>query len=153
MAAAAGGRVAAAQSPQTVSIEWWVRPVRLSDAKGQADSSQPLHCSPDCQTGRLGCINSHTENPVFKGRCWLAGPTRKIQSSSKLRQFRKWQAEILDTPLRLTGIGTSSVESPRELPAGQDEWIRAMLTLASAGKLLVFTGLVLVRANKSPDWI
>ena len=29
-------------------------------------------------------------SPVFKA----AGPTRKIQSSSKLRQFRKWQAEI-----------------------------------------------------------
>ena len=27
----------------------------------------------------------------------VAGQTRKIQSSSKLRQVRKWQAEILDT--------------------------------------------------------
>ena len=34
-----------------------------------------------------------------------AGPTRKIQSSSKLRQFRKRRAEIPDTPLGLTGIG------------------------------------------------
>ena len=33
----------------------------------------------------------------------VAGPTRKIQSSSKLRQVR---AEIPDTPLGLTGIGT-----------------------------------------------
>ena len=31
------------------------------------------------------------------------GPTRKIQSSSKLRQFRKWRAEIPDMPLGLTG--------------------------------------------------
>ena len=35
----------------------------------------------------------------------VAGPTRKIQSSSKLRQFQKWRAEIQDTPLGLTGIG------------------------------------------------
>ena len=35
----------------------------------------------------------------------VAGPTRKIQSSSKLWQFRKWQAEIPDTLLGLTGIG------------------------------------------------
>ena len=36
-----------------------------------------------------------------------AGPTRKFQSSSKLRQFRKRRAEIPDTPLGLTGIGKS----------------------------------------------
>ena len=35
----------------------------------------------------------------------VAGPTRKIQSLSKLRQFRKRRAEIPDTPLGLTGIG------------------------------------------------
>ena len=35
----------------------------------------------------------------------VAGPTRIIQNSSKLRQVRKWQAEIPDTPLGLTGIG------------------------------------------------
>ena len=35
----------------------------------------------------------------------LAGPTRKIQSSSQLRQIRKGNAEIQDTPLGLTGIG------------------------------------------------
>ena len=40
-----------------------------------------------------------------------AGPTRKIQSSSKLRQFRKRRAEIPDTPLGLTGIGNH--EQPR----------------------------------------
>ena len=32
----------------------------------------------------------------------VAGPSRKIQSLSKLRQFRKRRAEILDTPLGLT---------------------------------------------------
>ena len=36
----------------------------------------------------------------------VAGPTRKIQSQSKLRQFRKWQAEVLDTQLWLTGMGS-----------------------------------------------
>ena len=34
----------------------------------------------------------------------LAGPTLTNQSSSKLWKFRKWQAEISDTQLRLTGI-------------------------------------------------
>ena len=34
-----------------------------------------------------------------------AGPTRKIQSSSKLWQVQKGNAEIPDTPLGLTGIG------------------------------------------------
>ena len=36
----------------------------------------------------------------------VACTTRKIQSSSKLQQFQNWQAEIPDTPLGLTGIGT-----------------------------------------------
>ena len=35
----------------------------------------------------------------------VAGPTWKIQSSSKLWQVQKWQAEIPDTPLGLTDIG------------------------------------------------
>ena len=35
----------------------------------------------------------------------VAGQTRKIQSSSKLRQVRKGKAEIQDTLLGLTGIG------------------------------------------------
>ena len=40
----------------------------------------------------------------------VAGPARKIQSSSKLRQVRKWKAEIPDTPLGLTGIGTRRLD-------------------------------------------
>ena len=40
-----------------------------------------------------------------------ADPTRKIQSSSKLGQFRKWRAEIPDTPLGLTGIGKTIMMS------------------------------------------
>ena len=35
----------------------------------------------------------------------VAGQTRKIQSSSKLREVRKGKAEILDKQLGLTGIG------------------------------------------------
>ena len=38
---------------------------------------------------------------IFK----VAGPTWKIQSSSKLLQVQKWKAEFPDTPLGLTGIG------------------------------------------------
>ena len=41
----------------------------------------------------------------------VAGLTRKIQSSSKLRQFQKWQAEISDTQLGLTGIGIYKSQS------------------------------------------
>ena len=40
-------------------------------------------------------------------RLKVAGLTLKIQSSSKLRQFWKWQAEVPDTPLGLTGIGNT----------------------------------------------
>ena len=36
----------------------------------------------------------------------VAGPNRKIQSSSMLRQVRKWPAEIPETPLGLIGIGS-----------------------------------------------
>ena len=44
----------------------------------------------------------HCQCPsIFK----VAGPTRKIQSSSKLQQVLRWKAEIPDTPLGLTGIG------------------------------------------------
>ena len=42
----------------------------------------------------------------------MAGPTRKIQSSSKLRQVRKGNTEIPDTPLGLTGIGTWGFKRP-----------------------------------------
>ena len=40
---------------------------------------------------------------IFKGSL----PTWKIQSYSKLQQFRKWPAEIPDTLLGLTGIGNT----------------------------------------------
>ena len=36
----------------------------------------------------------------------VAGPIWKIQSPSKLQKVRKWQAEIQDKQLGLTGIGT-----------------------------------------------
>ena len=39
----------------------------------------------------------------------VAGPTRKIQSSSKLRQFQRWQAEFPDSQLGLTGRGNANV--------------------------------------------
>ena len=50
----------------------------------------------------------------------VAGPTRKIQSLSKLRQFRKLRAESPDTPLKLTGIGTAggSAAGGRDAGAG-----------------------------------
>ena len=46
----------------------------------------------------------------------VAGPARKIQNSSRLRQFRKWQAEIPDTPLGLTGIGNLCSQSQPIVP-------------------------------------
>ena len=54
---------------------------------------------------------------------------------------------------RCAAAQTPSAESQLELPTGQVEWISSMLTLAFTGQILVFTGLVLVKANKSPDWI
>ena len=46
----------------------------------------------------------------------VAIQTWKIQSLSKLRQFRKRRAEIPDTQLGLTGIGTQSLLLRSSLP-------------------------------------
>ena len=46
-------------------------------------------------------VSDSTASPYLK----VASLTMKIQISSKLRQFQKWQAEIPDTPQGLTGIG------------------------------------------------
>ena len=51
-----------------------------------------------------------------------AGPTRKIQSSSKLRQFRKRRAEIPDTPLGLTGIGKQNVPQAHKPDENMRSW-------------------------------
>ena len=45
----------------------------------------------------------------------VASQTRKIQSLSKLQQILKWQAQISDTPLGLTGIGTVESEKDNKL--------------------------------------
>ena len=51
----------------------------------------------------------------------MASPTWKIQSLPKLRQFRKWLAEIPDRQLGLTGIGTGSPQSPSILMLPHDD--------------------------------
>ena len=47
-------------------------------------------------------VSDSIASPYLK----VAGPTRKIQSLSKLWQFRKWRAEIQNILLGLTGMGT-----------------------------------------------
>ena len=56
------------------------------------------------QSGGSFVVSDPSARPYLK----VAGPTWKIQSSSKLWQFRffgRWQAEIPYTPLGLTGAG------------------------------------------------
>ena len=78
-------------------------------------------------------VSDPSARPYLK----LAGPsstgqTRKIQSSSKLPQVRKWKAEIQDTPLGLTGIGTTHLFLNFKvvlLPALESMWIFARFSI------------------------
>ena len=55
-----------------------------------------------CSMEGVFWVSDSTASPYLK----VAGPTRKIQSLSKLWQFRKWRAEIQNILLGLTGMGT-----------------------------------------------
>ena len=58
------------------------------------------------QRGRCGGVFVVSDPSARPSRYFkVSSPTRKIQYSSKLRQVRKWKAEIQDTPLGLNGIG------------------------------------------------
>ena len=54
-------------------------------------------------------VSDFSARQVFEGD-WPRWPDSEMQSSSKLQQFRKWRAEIPDTPLGLTGIGSRNEE-------------------------------------------
>ena len=50
-------------------------------------------------------------DPIARQYLKLACPNRKLQSSSELWQVQKWKAEILDTPLGLTGIANEGCKA------------------------------------------
>ena len=70
-----------------------------------------------CSVEGVFVVSDPSARPYLK----VAGQTRKIQSSSKLWQVRKWNAEIPDTPLGLTGIGKPTPEHPFSWPELESE--------------------------------
>ena len=76
---------------QTCGTIWWKKQ-RGQDAEIQKRNQE--------EWAWIFLVSDSTARQSLK----LAGPTLTNQSSSKLWKFRKWQAEISDTQLRLTGI-------------------------------------------------
>ena len=85
---------------QTCGTRWWKKKRGLRGRIPRKNSKQWAWLQRGGSSSFTG-FESNSPSVVEK----VADPTPKIQSSAKLWKVLKWQAEIPDTPLRLTGTG------------------------------------------------